>query len=160
MRAVCAWCGTTLTEGDPGDRGVSHGICPACSRTWSAGPARCVVLPSHRSFLLPSIQRAFREIHDLRVIVDRRVAERRRQTRQVPSERRGRSRDRRQLSTLIVGAIPCVGGFWFPVPMAQGGQTSATLPTRPQAGEDRLPSERRSEGSAPDHPFSSPEESR
>jgi hypothetical protein len=72
MRAVCAWCGTTLVEGDPGDRGVSHGICPACSRAWSAGLARCVVLPSHRSFLLPDIQQAFREIRDLRVIVDRR----------------------------------------------------------------------------------------
>jgi hypothetical protein len=119
-----------------------------------------VVLPSHRSFLLPDIQRAFREIRDLRVIVDRRLGERRRQTRQVSSERRARSRDRRQLPTLIVGAIPCVGGFWFPVQAVQAGQTSGALPTRPEDGEDRLPPERQSEGSAPDHPLSSPEGSR
>lgn len=157
MRAVCAWCGTTLAEGDPGDRGVSHGICPACSRAWSAGPMRCVVLPSHRSFLLPDIRRAFREIRDLRVIVDRRLGERRRERQQVSSERRGRSRDRRQLPSLIVGAIPCVGGFWFPV---LAGQASAGLRTPPDPEEARLPSEPRSTDAPPRHPPSSPEGSR
>jgi hypothetical protein len=157
MRAVCAWCGTVLAEGDPEDRRVSHGICPACSRAWSAGLARCVVLPPHRSFLLPDIQQAFREIRDLRVIVDRRLGERRRERQPVPRERRGGSRDRRQFPGLIVGAIPCVGGFWFPV---QAGEVSAAHPTLMDAGRVRPAPERRSAGAPSPQPPSTPEGSR
>jgi hypothetical protein len=157
MRAVCAWCGTTLEEGDPGDGGVSHGICPACSRAWSAGLAGCVVLPSQRSFLLPGIQQAFREIRDLRVIVDRRLGERRRERQPVSRERRASSRDRRQRPGLIVGAIPCVGGFWFPM---QGGQAPAGRPLSAEAAGGPLPPERPRGESPPHRPSPSPEDSR
>ncbi len=157
MRAVCAWCGAILAEGDPGDRGISHGICPACSRAWSAGLARCVVLPPHRSFLLPDIQQAFREIRDLRVIVDRRLGERRRERQPVPRERRAGSRDRRQFPGLIVGAIPCVGGFRFPV---QAGEASAAHPLLPDAGQGRPTPERRDMSSLSPQPPSVPERSR
>ena len=144
MRAVCAWCGTTLAEGEPGDRAVSHGICPACSRIWSAGLTRCVVLPSHRAFLLPEIQRAFRDIRDVRVMVDRRQGERRRQAQRVPVDRRERSRDRRQLPGLIAGAIPCVGGFWLPSP---AGQASAGAPALQEERDTRLAPDRREQSS-------------
>ena len=32
MRRICAWCQAALDAGDgPGDRVISHGICPACA---------------------------------------------------------------------------------------------------------------------------------
>ena len=153
MRAVCAWCGATRAEGEPGDRAVSHGICPACSRIWSAGLTRCVVLPSQRAFLLPEIQRAFRDIRDVRVVVDRRQGERRRQATRVHVDRRERSRDRRQLPGLIVGAIPCVGGFWLPTPSGQ-------LPALQVGRDARLAPDGREETPPPWPPLISPDGAR
>jgi hypothetical protein len=157
MKTVCAWCGTLLAEGDPGDPGTSHGICSVCSRIWSAGFPRCVVLPSNRSFLLPDVQRAFGEIRDLRVIVDRRRGERRRQRLQVSIERRDRRRDRRQSPGLIVGAIPRVGGFCLPMP---AGQASALPPVLPDERNPRVSTNRRDATLPSFHPPFPPDRSR
>ena len=157
MKAVCAWCGAILADGEPGERGVSHGICLACSRIWSAGLPRCVVLPSSRSFLLPDVQRAFREIRDLRVIVDRRQGERRRQRRQVSIERRERRQDRRRVPGLIAGAVPRVGGFWLPVP---AGQASAPPPALQDDRTPRISPDRRDDPVPPFPPFASSDRSR
>jgi hypothetical protein len=118
---------------------------------------RCVVLPSSRSFLLPDVQRAFRDIRDLRVIVDRRRGERRHQTLQVSIERRDRRQDRRQIPGLIVGAIPRVAGFWLPMP---AGQTSALPPAPPDDRNPRVSTNRRDETLPSFHPLSSPDRSR
>ena len=117
MRAVCAWCGATLANGDPTDPVVSHGICPSCARQWLHAGSHYAVVPPERSFLLPEIQTAFQEIRSVQVILDRRRAERRRRAYRVRDDRRTPSRDRRKHSSPVVGALPAVAGLWL-----QGGR--------------------------------------
>ncbi len=112
MRAVCAWCGTIISEGGPGDTQVSHGICPQCSRRYFALGVRYAVVPRDRPFLLAEIEGAFRAVRGIRVILDRRRGERRRRCTRVRDEQRDPRRDRRQWACLIVGAVPAVGGLW------------------------------------------------
>jgi hypothetical protein len=113
MRAVCAWCGATLADGDPTDPVVSHGICPSCARQWLHAGSHYAVVPPERSFLLPEIQTAFEEIRGVQVILDRRRAERRRRAYRVRDDRRSPSRDRRKHSSPVVGALPTVAGLWL-----------------------------------------------
>lgn len=121
MRAVCAWCGTTISEGVPGDIRVSHGICPQCSRRYFATSLRYAVVPRDRPFLLAEIETAFQKVGGIRVILDRRRGDRRRRCRRVRDERRTSRRDRRQSPCPIVGAVPAVGGLWVPGrPMVPG----------------------------------------
>lgn len=111
MRAVCAWCGTTIAEGEPGDTLVSHGICPQCARRFFPTGFRYAVVPPDRSFLFPEIQSAFEAVRGIRVILDRRRGERRRRPARVRDDRRAPRRDRRQTSSPIVGALPAVAGL-------------------------------------------------
>ncbi len=111
MRAVCAWCATTIAEGDPGDARLSHGICEACADRWFSRQSRYAVVPATRSFLFSQIQRAFQVARDMRVILDRRRGERRRGAVWVHAERRQPSRDRRRMPAPIVGATPSVAGL-------------------------------------------------
>jgi hypothetical protein len=113
MRTVCAWCGTTVTEGEAGDTTVSHGICPQCSRRYFSAGYRYAVLPRQRSFLFPEIESALRAVRGIRVILDRRWSERRRRRAGVRDERRAPRGDRRHAPGLIVGAVPAVGGLFL-----------------------------------------------
>lgn len=118
MRAVCAWCGAALANGDPADPVVSHGICPSCARRWLHAGSHYAVVPPDRSFLLPEIQTAFQEIRGVQVILDRRRGERRRRpSYRVRDDRRSPTRDRRIRPSPLVGALPTVAGFWL-----QGGR--------------------------------------
>jgi hypothetical protein len=117
MRAVCAWCGATLANGDPSDPAVSHGICPACARRWFSAGSPYAVVPPDRSFLLPEIRTAFQAVRGLQIILDRRLSERRRREDRVRDDRRRPSRDRRKLPSPVVGALPAVAGLWL-----QGGR--------------------------------------
>jgi hypothetical protein len=113
MRAVCAWCGKTLVNGDPADPMVSHGICPSCARRWLHAGVQYAVVPPERSFLLSEIQTAFEEVRDVQVILDRRRGERRLRAYRVRDDRRRPSRDRRIHPCPVVGALPTVAGLWL-----------------------------------------------
>jgi hypothetical protein len=112
MRAVCAWCGTTMKEGTPGDTQLSHGICAECSQRFFPTGFCYAVVPHDRAFLLTEIESAFQAIRGIRVILDRRWGERRRQRGRVRDDRRAPRKDRRESPSPIVGALPTVGGLW------------------------------------------------
>jgi hypothetical protein len=111
MRAVCAWCGTTIEEGDPGDARVSHGICPRCAQQWFPGGKRYAIVPADRPFLFSEIVSAFQTVRGIEVILDRRRGDRRRKGEMVRDDRRRSSQDRRRQPCLIVGALPTVAGL-------------------------------------------------
>ena len=130
MEAVCAWCGRMMTEGKPEEpegSQVSHGICPECSRRFFPSGVRYVVVPRDRAFLVPEIEKAFQAVLGIRVILDRRRCERRRCRTRIRNDRRVCSRDRRQLLSPIVGAVPAVAGLWVP---ADRPSSSGRWPTR------------------------------
>lgn len=133
MRTVCAWCGTTITEGEGEEAQVSHGICPRCAQRFFTVGTRYAVVPPERSFLYPRIQSAFRAVRGIQVILDRRRGDRRRQGDRVRHDRRRPSRERRQVPCLIVGAVPAVAGLALsagrlidphPPPFPPGQQTN------------------------------------
>ena len=143
MRAICAWCGKTVTEGDAGEGPVSHGICPQCARRFFASGWRYAVVPRERSFLLAEIGRAFRAVGSIRVILDRRQSDRRWRRLGVRDDRRGPRRDRREASHLIVGALPLVAGLYllggrpltdppgyFPMAPGRGASEAAVTPAQ------------------------------
>jgi hypothetical protein len=141
MRVVCAWCGITVTEGEPGDTQVSHGICSECSRRFFPTGFRYAVVPPDRSFLFTEIEGAFRAIRGIRVILDRRRSERRRRCTRVRDDRRAPRRDRRQSASPIVGALPAVAGLCVPCgrPLAMGLSGNSPRPSE-AASAWRLPS--------------------
>jgi len=102
-----------MTEGEPGDTRVSHGICLECSRRFFPSGPRLAVVPRDRAFLVAEIESAFQSIGGFRVILDRRWSERRCRRTKVRDERRCHRKDRRQLPSPIVGAMPAVGGLWI-----------------------------------------------
>lgn len=146
MRTVCAWCGTTITEGAGEAAQVSHGICPRCAQRFFTVGTRFAVVPPERSFLYPKIQTAFKAIRGIQVILDRRRGDRRGRGDLVRQDRRRPSRERRQVPCLIVGAVPAVAGLALsagrlidphPPPFPPGQQTnvaprrSTSSPTAP-----------------------------
>ena len=139
MRAVCAWCGKTLVNGDPADPVVSHEICPSCARRWLHAGLRYAVVPPERSFLLPEIQTAFQEVRGVEVILDRRRGERRLRAYHVRDDRRRPSRDRRIHPSLIVGALPTVAGLWLEGVRRFWLERSGALQSRRNRSQLRLP---------------------
>jgi hypothetical protein len=138
MRVVCAWCGTTVVEGDPGGTWVSHGICAQCSQRFFPTGLRHAVVPSDRSFLFSEIERAFKVVPAIRVIVDRRRGERRRRPARFRNDRRSPRRDRRKFPSPIVGALPAVAGLGCPVggtivPVRPGGSSRPQGRSNPPA---------------------------
>lgn len=147
MRAVCAWCGTIIAKGDPGDTQVSHGICSQCAPRFFPAGFRYAVVPPDRSFLLPEIEGAFRTVRGIRIILDRRRGERRRRPSWVRDDRRVPLGDRRQSPSPIVGALPTVAGLSLLLggAMALGPSGDSprpheqTAPQRPQLHPSPLP---------------------
>lgn len=121
MRAVCAWCGTTIAEGEPGEPRVSHGICPRCAQQWFPGGKKYAVVPADRSFLFSEIVSAFQTVRGIQVVLDRRKGERRRRGGFARDDRRRPSQDRRKRPSLIVGALPAIAGL--PLSMGARGWT-------------------------------------
>lgn len=111
MRTVCAWCGTTITEGEGENAQVSHGICPRCAQRFFTVGTRFAVVPPERSFLFQKIQTDFKAVRGIQVILDRRRGDRRGRGDRVRHDRRRLSRERRQVPSLIVGAVPAVAGL-------------------------------------------------
>ena len=96
MVTVCAWCERYLGPGDAGP-GVSHGICEPCAarQRWAEPPV--VVVARHRADLREVLEHLLRGEPAVRIVVDRRIGDRRRSRGEsVPGDRRG-GPDRRHL---------------------------------------------------------------
>jgi hypothetical protein len=103
MITVCAWC-QRLIAADAADRLlISHGMCAGCQAAAAARDPRTpiVVVPVRYADLLPVLDGLLRE-SGIPVVLDRRVAERRRRANGVPAE------DRRQRPDRRAGASPTV----------------------------------------------------
>ena len=76
MVTVCAWCERFLGASD--ETVVSHGICAPCSarQRWPDTPV--IVVSSHRAEVRHVLQELLRGEPAIRILVDRRVGERRR----------------------------------------------------------------------------------
>lgn len=95
MVTVCAWCERFLGLKSGEQVTVSHGICGACSArmSWEDDPPTLVV-SRQREQLLPVMEQVVRGLPEIRVVLERRDAERRSQPRSHTPERRGSERRR------------------------------------------------------------------
>jgi hypothetical protein len=97
MITVCAWC-QRLLGADPADRLlISHGMCPGCQAAARArdGRAPTLVVPLRHAELVPALEKALQGA-GIPVVLERRVAQRRRAEDAAPGEERRRGRDRRE----------------------------------------------------------------
>ena len=104
MFTVCAWCerylGTTRDAGPV----VSHGICDPCKarQQWANVPV--IVVSPHRAEMRPVLEQLLRGEPAIKVVIDRRVGDRRR-SRDNPSadgeRRRGPDRRRRPADAVL-----------------------------------------------------------
>jgi hypothetical protein len=96
MVTVCAWCERYLGPGVEGP-GVTHGICDPCAarQRWAERPV--LVVARHRADLRDVLEQLLRGEPAVRIVVDRRVGDRRRSRDEpVAGDRRG-GPDRRHL---------------------------------------------------------------
>jgi hypothetical protein len=103
MVTVCAWCEKFLGLKDPKESAeITHGICAACAARQSL-EAATVVISRRRAETLPIFEELLRAVPEIRVVVDRRFDERRRERPigDVPGGRR-RTGDRRQNGGIVV----------------------------------------------------------
>ena len=131
-----------MTEGESGDTLVSHGICSGCSRRFFPSGVHYAVVPHDREFLFAEIEKAFQAIRGIRVILDRRRAQRRCRRTEVRDEWRAARSDRRQSPSPIVGALPAVGGLWVsadrPLALGRGLFGGFPEPNEPSSGRGSL----------------------
>jgi len=128
VRAICAWC---RDEGSPADLGEcepledpqeTHGLCQrhltqflAAARSRpSAGLRLLIVVKRTDQSLYEYLTRAMVGVEGVHVMVDRRHAERRREARSTPGERR--QADRRQSR----GVVHSMGCTFVRFPLAYG----------------------------------------
>lgn len=102
MVTVCAWCERFLGLKDGEKVTVTHGICAPCSArmAWEDDPPTLVV-SRQREELLPVMEQVLRGLPEIRVVVERRDAERRSQLLPYVPDRRGGERRRGSELTLI-----------------------------------------------------------
>jgi IS5 family transposase len=104
MVKVCAWCqkflGTTDSE-DP--LSISHGICPTCVVRQQQVEMPTVVITRKGADTLPLMEALLQGTPDIPVVLERRVADRRRThpPSREPEDRR-RLRDRRQSDGILL----------------------------------------------------------
>lgn len=94
---VCAWCERFLGMRETGDgtHKVSHGICRACATRHQWAEAPTLVVCRTRPDLQRVLQELMRGTPEIRVVVDRRQADRRQgDERAAADERRGVARRR------------------------------------------------------------------
>jgi hypothetical protein len=103
MVTVCAWCQRFMGfKGPLFQADVSHGICTTCSARQRIDDFPVLVVSRARAETLPVLEGLLHGVPEIRVVVDRRKADRRRQW-LVPdvAERRER-RDRRERVSLVL----------------------------------------------------------
>jgi hypothetical protein len=104
MVTVCAWCERFLGLKDPkGSDEITHGICAVCAARQDLAEAATLVISRRRADTLPIFEGLLKSIPEIRIVVDRRLIDRRRERPMidVPGGRRMR-RDRRQNPSLFV----------------------------------------------------------
>jgi hypothetical protein len=104
MITVCAWCQKFLGVKEPlSQADVSHGICPACSARQHIEDFPVLVVSRSRVDTLPVLESLLQGTPEIRVVVDRRVNDRRRQRPvvDIPGGRRI-LRDRRERVSLVL----------------------------------------------------------
>ena len=98
MVTVCAWCQRFMGMKEPlHETVVTHGICTTCALRQQIGEMPTLVIARERAHTLAVFQGLLTGTPEIRVVVDRRRGERRRDSPafDADGERRGRS-DRRQ----------------------------------------------------------------
>ena len=94
MVKVCAWCQKYLGVADSEDPlSISHGICPTCVARQQQGEMPTLVIPEKWADTLPLMEALLRGTPEIQVVVERRVANRRR-----PHSSSSEPEDRRRLS--------------------------------------------------------------
>jgi hypothetical protein len=104
MVTVCAWCQRFLGLKEPFTQGdVSHGICPTCSARQRLEDVPTLVVSRSRVDTVPILEGLLTGTPEIRIVVDRRLSDRRRgrSSVDVPGGRRMR-RDRREKVTLFL----------------------------------------------------------
>jgi hypothetical protein len=78
MVHICAWCERFLGIKEPaGSHAITHGICESCyeRQSWSDVPT--LVVSPERAHLLPVLSQLLRGAPEIKVVLDRRRADRR-----------------------------------------------------------------------------------
>jgi hypothetical protein len=100
MTIVCASCQRYLSTRPPyRDLGVTHGICTACAIR-QRRELSTLVVSRERADAWPVLESVLRVQSDMRVVLDRRRADRRKLDLEIDACRRLPSRDRRQTQSL------------------------------------------------------------
>jgi len=112
MVLICAWCSRYLGMKDPLERvSLTHGICRICSarlQLVEGSPVRqsletpTLVISRGRRDFLPVVQDLLQLLPEIRITLDRRVGERRREHRGEPPHDQRRAGDRRRGATLVL----------------------------------------------------------
>ena len=101
MTIVCSACQRYLGTQPPfHDKAVLHGLCTPCEIRQQQHELQVVVLTRERADSFPILSGLLRRKSELRVVIDRRQAERRREGMLVDECRRAADRDRRQMRSL------------------------------------------------------------
>ena len=104
MITVCAWCQKFLGLKEPlSQADVSHGICAACSARQHIDDFPVLVVSRSRTDTVPVLEGLLQSTPEIKIVVDRRVNDRRRSRASVdvPGGRR-LLRDRRERISLVL----------------------------------------------------------
>ena len=132
MRILCAWCSREGEPGDMGERepldnpGTTHGICPQhTAQVLESLPSRSfpdaellIVVPRGNTVLYEHLKRSLEGMAGVKVIVDRRITDRRAAPSQGSDERRHRATRRIREATSAHGELTFVR-FTPKVPLIQ-----------------------------------------
>jgi hypothetical protein len=95
MITVCAWCQRLIAADAPDRLAISHGMCGSCQAASAHEPNLPVlVVPARHAKQVPALERLLAET-GIPVVLDRRVAQRRRAEGGLPGEERRQRPDRR-----------------------------------------------------------------
>ena len=95
MITVCAWCQRLIAADAPDRLTISHGMCGNCQAASAHEPNTPVlVVPARYAKLLPALEKLLAET-GIPVVLDRRVAQRRRAEAALAGEERRQRPDRR-----------------------------------------------------------------
>ena len=99
MVTVCAWCDRYL---GPSDAAVTHGICDACTarQHWRDSPV--LVVSRERESLIPVLRHLLHGIPEVKIVLERRIDERRQAVRTPAAGDRRSGRDRRRRDDLVL----------------------------------------------------------
>jgi len=105
MVTVCAWCQKYMGTKDPLDNPtVTHGICATCALRQQLGVMPTLVIAKEHAETLPVFKELLNGVPEIRVVVDRRQAERRLEpptADEVGEQRRKNERRQKKRTSLV-----------------------------------------------------------